>query len=224
MSEDLIQQQFDALADLLIPDAVSHANGKDGKLYTSEEIAQNFGAADRTIRKWMSEVRQAWDWLPETDFKSRGKFTQFSFDQISELQAFRAEGGSYQEWRDNIQSFKIQADSLTQEVQAKTESLALIPNPTSIVLSDSHDDFYSLIQQELETQKSAENLTLETLQLVEAELVETNQEFSESEKAQRESRRREIAQKAIKDALQDEKDYQAAYIATRNQLRKKTQS
>jgi len=212
MLENQIQQESQPLAEQLVTPIDSHK-----PLKTSEQVAELLGIQPRTVRKIATEVKQAWYWLDDSQFKSLGKYTQFAVEQMLALQNFRNSGGIFSEWKLQIEMLNFVTTS-----PPTVSAQPLAPNPTSIVLSD-NDQFYNLIQQELEKQKTAEPLTAQTLQLVEAELIDHQQEFSESEKQQREARRREIAQKAIQDAIADESDYQKIYLSARNQLRRKSQ-
>ena len=150
-----------------------------------------------------------------------GKHTQLVHDQIQSLNEFRRKGGTYEGWKTEIQKLRRSQSASAFTEPQQPQSIAIIPhNPSSVKLVPG-TELYGLIEQELERQKTDEAYTLKLLESVEAELVENEQAFNQSSEQDTEARRRQVQQTAIRDALADEKDYQAAYIATRNHLRAK---
>ncbi|NEP62981.1 MAG: hypothetical protein F6K31_39735 [Symploca sp. SIO2G7] len=219
MTKNLMLQEFESAGSNIVPlpttDAtVATGNDTNQKLYTTPELASEFDMKPRTLRHWVQQIREAWDWLDPDEFKQLGKHTQFVHDQLVTLKNFRETGGNYEEWREQVQTLRPKESVAIQKASQPevTGGLALITQEDSpfagLAVRTKASEQVEILQGELELIKEAADEDFGDFLAITAELEAEDEAWTQQDDLEWQALRKKNAQKWLKRRAILERDKQ----------------
>jgi len=200
---------------------------------SSQELAERWATSKKTIQTWIAYAMRAYPWIPEESFRlgsgNRVRYTSLCQEILLE---YRSQPLTAEDWIASVHSANSDKLKELQELErqkqpqggtspqrssssASSSALALLPQDAA----DPAQDLLVFIQAQLEQQDGADNDLQSMLLAVEAEIVSDSEADNALAQQQEELRLRQIREQALQDAIQDDKEYNAAYTQTRSFLK-----
>jgi predicted DNA-binding transcriptional regulator YafY len=176
---------------------------KSAEVFTAKQLAEEFSVTERSIYSYIATIIKAYHWLPETEFKLSGNYTQKTVEQIRRLKTCK-----------NANAYIALIASENQKPvipTAKTSSALALPTRQTEVL----ESRLATIQGNL----SAQNISVQDrVKLALTRISEEKQRTNNNQSALDEVRKQQIAMKATQDALEEHEVYQQVKNAVKEQL------
>jgi hypothetical protein len=71
--------------DLQTIDCIITEQSLNAKQFSAEDLARELEVTTRAVYKYAKTLIAAWHWLPESEFRSDGNYTQFALDEMRRL-------------------------------------------------------------------------------------------------------------------------------------------
>lgn len=193
---------------------------------SSQELAQRWATSKKTIQTWISYALRAYCWISEEEFRL-GSGNKIRYTRLCQevLVEYRSQPLTAEDWiaavhlanSDKLQELNRQNPAQPGASQSSSSSSALALLPQDAV--DPAQELLVFIQSQLDQQDGADNDLQSMILAVEAEIVSDSDANEALAQQQEELRLRQIREQALQDAIQDDKEYNAAYTQTRSFLK-----
>jgi|GEM_PF-4673393 len=196
-----VQPECNAL-EMSAEEKSSECNG-----YTIKQIAQELGLSKRSAYKYAKDVIDVWYWLPESDFRNEGIYTEFALQEMVKLKASK----SLDVYRETVQD---EYASTVQEPSHPevTGGLALIAQEDSpfagLAVRTKASDRIQVLQGELEVIESAADEDFGDFLAITAELEAEDEAWTQQDDLEWQALRKKNAQKWLKRRAILERDKQ----------------
>ena len=180
---------------------VSTQNG-----YTVQEMVEKLELSKRTVFRYVKHLIQSWYWLPETDFRVNGNYTEFALQEALKLKAT-----TFPAYQESVQDEHAEA---VQEVQQPevTGGLALITQEDSpfagLAVHTKASDRVQVLQGELELISSSADEDFGDFLSITAELEAEDEAWTQQDELEWQALRKKNAQKWLKRRAILERDKQ----------------
>lgn len=174
--------------------------------YTVQEMVEKLELSKRTVFRYVKHLIQTWYWLPETEFRVNGNYTEFALQE-----ALKLKETTFPAYLEKVQDEHAEA---VQEVQQPevTGGLALITQEDSpfagLAVRTKASDRVQVLQGELEVIESAADEDFGDFLAITAELEAEDSAWTEQDQLEWQALRKKNAQKWLKRRAILERDKQ----------------
>ncbi|NER50736.1 MAG: hypothetical protein F6J92_29505 [Symploca sp. SIO1A3] len=174
--------------------------------YTVQEMLKKLGLAKRTFYKYAKHLINTWYWLPETDFRVNGNYTEFALQE-----ALKLKETTFPAYLEKVQD--EYASTVQEPSQPEvTGGLALIAQEDSpfagLAVRTKASDRVQVLQGELEVIESAADEDFGDFLAITAELEAEDEAWTEQDQLEWQALRKKNAQKWLKRRAILERDKQ----------------
>lgn len=170
--------------------------------FSAKQLSSVLSVSERTVFNYANKLIDLWAWLPESDFRTDGLYTQKALDEMLKLKEFK-----------NFQEYASQVMGANNKPQIAHNSALAIQPPTNTT---------ELLETRIITQqhkaKAETSSVLADLKALKTELDISINRSNQNHEAARDARLARLKAKAMKQALQDYKVMKDVYNATVEQL------
>ncbi len=175
--------------------------------YTVKEMLDKVGLAKRTFYKYIKHIIETWYWLPESDFRINGSYTELALTEALKLK--ETTFPAYQETVQDEYAETVQESSKPEIIGGGLALIAQEDSPfAGLAVRTKASDKVQVLQGELEVIESAADEDFGDFLAITAELEAEDEAWTEQDQLEWRTLRKKNAQKWLKRRAILERDKQ----------------